>query len=95
VGSVSRLRGLKTKASFETTVQHHGLVPGTDAAVRLARAIRGLRTADRLPYGSHVLVEFWGAERCWAHAFAYRLWLYYSPDDEYVTLWAVHDHLHD
>lgn len=94
-----RLRAVKTRSSFDATLEHHGIHKGTDRARALAQAVGRLRRAERLPLDGDQEVEIWGRETFWVHAFALRLWLYYRTDptgsDEHVELIAVRDHVHE
>lgn len=92
-----RLRGLKYRPGFQTTLDHHKISANTAQAKALARLIGRLRATERLPLDGDLLVEFWGAQSCWARRFASPLWLYYQsePADEHVVLLAVYDYLHE
>ena len=97
MASIRRLRSTHQRAGFAPTIEYHSIIPGSGAARALADAIRRLRKAESLPLPGDTLVEFWGAERCWAHPFTQVLWLYYRCEDQsdgVVVLMAVHDHVH-
>lgn len=98
MADVRRLRGIRKLASFGSTLDHRGIAPRSALAATLAKAIGRLRAAEMLPLDGDSCIEFWGAERCWAHRFASSLWLYYRVDpddsDQRIILMAVHDHLH-
>ena len=98
MAGVRRLRGVQKLASFGSTLDHRGIAPRSQIAATLTKAIGRLRAAEKLPLDSDSCIEFWGAERCWAHRFTSSLWLYYRVDpsnsDERIILMAVHDHLH-
>ena len=99
MADVRRLRTEKYGPAFRATLEHQRIQPATGRAKALKAAIGRLRSAAQLPLDGDAEIEFWGAERCWAHHFASRLWLYYRTDptgsDEYVELMAVRDHLHE
>jgi hypothetical protein len=97
VADIRRLRGTKNASGFPSTLEHRGIVPRSAQAKALASAIGRLRSAESLPLEGDSVVEFWGAERCWAHRFSSTLWLYYRTggSDENVVLMAVHDHVHE
>jgi hypothetical protein len=86
-------------SGYASTLEHLGIAPRSAYAKALANAIRRIRSAESLPLEGDSLIEFWGAERCWAHPFASSMWLYYKVDpgssDEDIILMAVHDHLHE
>lgn len=99
MADVRRLRRTKAVSGFAATLEYRGIAPRSAQATALAHAIRRLRSAESLPLEGDSLIEFWGAERCWAHRFASSMWLYYRIDpgdpDEDIVLMAVHDHLHE
>lgn len=99
MADVRKLRRYKTKFSFGELIEHHGIKLKSPRARALSQGIGRLRIAEQLPLAEDHLVEFWGAESCWAHPCAESVFLYYKVepdgDDEVLLLLAVHDHLHE